>query len=246
MRDHSGFLSVAPLPATVFLMQRDVINHYRYALTYYFDLTLTEPFLQKSSIGTPYEKWAYFTNEDFDTFAFTTQNLVRYTSRLIHETTCKALKDARHFSDMKSLSNRYTGPICEFRHQGRAVGVRVNGDQTLDVTQFATGPSHEGTVHMKSSAGGPTSIFHVTTDSSGNETKKEITDKENRESSRIFRETSYDIQDRSILHTLKNSGLSEVETLVNRNSQFGEYCRRYRSSMGTFSPFNSLHESWCI
>ena len=43
----------------------DVINAAEYALNHYFPLTLKEPYLQNSSVGTPYEKWAMFTNEDF-------------------------------------------------------------------------------------------------------------------------------------------------------------------------------------
>lgn len=43
----------------------DAVNAAEYALTHYFPLTLAEPFLQNSSIGTPYQKWAKFTNEDF-------------------------------------------------------------------------------------------------------------------------------------------------------------------------------------
>jgi hypothetical protein len=43
----------------------DVVNAAEYALTHYFPLTLTESFLQNSSIGTPYQKWAKFTNDDF-------------------------------------------------------------------------------------------------------------------------------------------------------------------------------------
>src|SRR5262245_39929592 len=84
-------LAVVPLPATVYLMQRDVINHYDYALDHYLTLTLQESFLQNSSIGSPYQKWAYFTNADFGLLSFAIHNLLRYTSRLVHETECAAL-----------------------------------------------------------------------------------------------------------------------------------------------------------
>jgi hypothetical protein len=74
------------------MMQLDAVNHYRHALDHYFTLTLNEPFLQNSSIGTPYQKWAYFTNEDFGMLSFAIHNLLRYTSRLVHETEGMALR----------------------------------------------------------------------------------------------------------------------------------------------------------
>ena len=43
----------------------DVVNAAEHALTHYFPLTLAESFLQNSSLGTPYQKWAKFTNDDF-------------------------------------------------------------------------------------------------------------------------------------------------------------------------------------
>ena len=43
-------LSINSLPAAVYMMQLDVVNHYEYALTHYFPLTLNEDFLKNSSI----------------------------------------------------------------------------------------------------------------------------------------------------------------------------------------------------
>jgi hypothetical protein len=53
------------LQVVVYHLLGDILNAAEYALTHYFPLTLAEPFLQNSSIGTPYQKWAKFTNEDF-------------------------------------------------------------------------------------------------------------------------------------------------------------------------------------
>ncbi|MEO0530317.1 MAG: hypothetical protein AAF266_07025 [Planctomycetota bacterium] len=246
MQDHSNLLSVAPLPATVFLLQRDVINHYRYALTHYFPLELTEPFLQNSSVGTPYEKWAKFTNEDFDCLAFAISNLVRYTSRLVHDTTCKAMEESRSYSDMKALSNSYTGPICEFRQAGGSVGVRINADETLTITSFATYPSPDATVAMTSTDGGPLEYFRVTTDSSGQEARQAIGSEEYQELTRVLRGKERRIQDRSVVQSLKKEGLSEVEELAERNHLFGAACRGIDHQKSVFSPFDSLHESWSM
>ena len=246
VRDHSSFLSVAPLPATVFLLQRDVINHYRYALTHYFDLTLNEPFLQNSTIGTPYAKWAKFTNEDFELLAFTTHNLIRYTSRLLHETHCKALENAERFSEMKSLSNSYTNPICDLNYKSKTIGIRVNDDRTLCVTPFANGPSIDGDVRLTSTAGGPTHRYHTTVDADGRESTTEITQEEYEELTQTLREACHDITDRSTLRRLKDRGLSELDDLIERNMLFGKVCAEYHSGVTTFSPFEELHQSWCV
>jgi hypothetical protein len=44
----------------------DLINAAQHALDHYLPLDLSEPFLQKSSLGSPYQKWAKFTVEDFE------------------------------------------------------------------------------------------------------------------------------------------------------------------------------------
>ena len=53
------------LAVVLYHLLGDVVNAVEYALNHYFPLTLAESFLQNSSIGTPYHKWAKFTNEDF-------------------------------------------------------------------------------------------------------------------------------------------------------------------------------------
>src|SRR5262249_34225229 len=53
------------LAIVVFHLLGDLANAAELALTHYLPLTLTEDFLQNSSIGPPYQKWAKFTNEDF-------------------------------------------------------------------------------------------------------------------------------------------------------------------------------------
>lgn len=97
-----------PLPAAVYMMQVvDVIDHYRYALTHYLTLTLNEPYLQISSLGTPYQKWAFFVNKDFELLALSVHNLLRYTSRLVHETQCpKGNASVEYLASFKRKSNR--------------------------------------------------------------------------------------------------------------------------------------------
>jgi hypothetical protein len=54
----------------------DVANAAELALTHYLPLTLTEPYLQNSSLGPPYHKWALFTNDDFQIVDQCVQRLV--------------------------------------------------------------------------------------------------------------------------------------------------------------------------
>jgi hypothetical protein len=64
------------LAVVIYHLLGDVVNAAELALTHYFPLTLTESFLQNSSIGTPYQKWAKFTNEDFQKVDQCLQRLV--------------------------------------------------------------------------------------------------------------------------------------------------------------------------
>jgi hypothetical protein len=54
----------------------DVVNASDLALTHYLPLTLNEEYLQNSSIGSPYQKWAKFTTEDFRDVDHTLQRLM--------------------------------------------------------------------------------------------------------------------------------------------------------------------------
>jgi hypothetical protein len=125
LTEHATRLAVFALPAAVYLMQRDVINHYNYALDHYFTLTLQESFLQNSSIGPPYQKWAYFTNQDFGLLSFTIHNLLRYTSRLFHESEGAVLVAEGRYSELGPRSNRYTNLLCEIKYRRKAVGISI-------------------------------------------------------------------------------------------------------------------------
>ena len=65
MTDYSDKIRIKPLPTTIYMMQMDLINHYEYAINHYFDISLDEHYLQNSSLGTPYQKWMKFNNDQF-------------------------------------------------------------------------------------------------------------------------------------------------------------------------------------
>jgi hypothetical protein len=133
-------LRVKSLPIVVYLMQRDVINHYRHALTHYFPVSLSEPYLQNSSIGPPYEKWRKFANENFDLLSFALNNLMRYTSRFGHETICVALENQNRHREIKRLSDEmlpdFTSVLCDV-NRGRQIGIEILEDNSLNLTPFA-------------------------------------------------------------------------------------------------------------
>ena len=136
MHEFGEHLNVPPLPTTVFLMQRDVINHYRYAATHYFPISLSEPYLQNSSIGTPYEKWRKFTNDDFELLGFACLNLMRYTSRLIFSTTYNGLIDSGRARETKERCDLLTSPICDHKFENKRIGIQVNEDETMTIFRF--------------------------------------------------------------------------------------------------------------
>ncbi len=129
-------LRVPPLPVAVYMMQRDVINHYRYAVNHYFPISLHEPYLQNSSLGSPFTKWAKFTNDDFELLSFTCINLMRYTSRLVYMTVYPGLEASGRLRETKDRCDGLTHPICDHKYAGKALGIRVNEDGTLTINRF--------------------------------------------------------------------------------------------------------------
>jgi hypothetical protein len=215
-------LEVVPLPAAVYMMQVDVINHYDHALEHYLTTALDEPYLQGSSLGTPYQKWAYFTNEDFGILSFTIHNLLRYTSRLIHETeglvlhgklssahTERSLQSREKFVEQaKSRSNSYTDPICELRHRNKSIGVMVHDDHRLSIAAVRTRRAKR-----------PMETIQTET---------------------------IDIRDRSRLVTLRNRGRVEIAELRSRNRVFAEVCDAFYQSRRVAQPFANLNASYWI
>ena len=139
--ERKSAVEVPSLPATVSMMQRDVTNHYRYALSHYFDLSLEEHFLQHSSFGSPYAKWAKFTNDDFEALTFSAHNLIRYTGRLLLMTELKLLASDGQLDEMKDRSNAYVHPLLEIRYQQKRIGLTIQPDHVVSLTPF--GPSLE-------------------------------------------------------------------------------------------------------
>ncbi|VDO14704.1 unnamed protein product [Brugia timori] len=134
--DGGEHLEAAPLAATVYLMQRDVINQYRYALEHYLTVDLTASFLQNSSLGTPLQKWAKFTNDDFRLLSFHLQNLVRYTARLLCETLSAKHDAEREFEKSKATSSKYISLLVKLTRLETSIGLRVEERNSLKVSSL--------------------------------------------------------------------------------------------------------------
>jgi hypothetical protein len=243
LSEHADRLAVAPLPATVYLMQMDVINHYRSALNHYLNVPLDAPFLQNSSLGTPYQKWAYFANEDFGLLSFAVHNLLRYTSRLIHESECIGLRDSGRYTEMTRTSNSYTRPICQIRYSGKAIGVAVDSDHRLSITPVGTERT-AARVMRQSTAGGPMLYFRIVQGPDGIEREEPIRLDEYERAVETGRSESIDIRDRARLVTVMERGHAEVADLQERNRGFKQVCDNFYRSRPVTEPFENLNESY--
>jgi hypothetical protein len=245
LSQHSDRLTIPPLPATVYLMQIDVINHYQHALDHYFTVPLNAPFLQNSSFGTPYQKWAHVNNENFDRLSFAIHNLLRYTSRMIHESECLDLADRREFSEISRLSNSYTDPICEIKNQEKQIGIAVLPDNQLAVTPLRFKGKFER-LTGRAVSGSPTQYFRIVQGSDGNDREEPIDWDEFKRLSATVRSSLVDIADRTQLLSLRELGLAEIADLQERNRAYKKICDHFYRKSPVTAPFEKLNESYWI
>lgn len=254
LEQHGKLLSINALPPTVFLMQRDVINHYRYALSHYLPLTLDKPFLQNSSIGTPYEKWAKFTNSDFEMLSARINILLHYTVRLIHEVCQAHIRTAldttrKHgevpalIDQMRQRISRYQDPMCDIRYHDHKIGINVEPENRMVLTKLSYTRHHPGRLTMESRDGVTTNRL-VTTDEDGTEHTQVISDEAARERMKVLKGEIIDISDRSTICQLQKEGLAEVINLESKNKHFGKVCDKFLKKRSIVQPFDNLVQEW--
>jgi hypothetical protein len=228
-------------------MQVDVLNHYRHALTHYFTLTLTEPYLQNSSHGTPYQKWALVVNQNFDLLSFAIHNLLRYTSRLVHEILFQSLHgdapDRKHSSKVKS--NTYTDPICSTRHKDKAIGIHVHDDFRLTITSIRIRP-YPIPMIMRTDANGAPEFARLAIDATGQEREEPSETAEFSNAIDGVDKETVDIRERSRLEAIRERGTGEIAALAKENRAFGEICNAYYASRKVAQPFRNLNESYWV
>ncbi len=211
-------LEIPSLVPAVFMMQRDVINHYRSCMGG-FTISLNEPGLQNSSFGSPYQKWAHFGNMNHRQLSFMIQNLLSYTSRLVHETECNRRFELRDFLAANKLSNSYTYPICDSRYRHKQIGFHVHDNEKLTVTWIRTKPRPERPI-ARCEYGGPTEYFFIEKSEDGTETERPISKDEYQYFTEWISQSTYEIRDRRVLDEIKERGMSEIDELESLNKNF--------------------------
>jgi len=236
--DHANNI---PLPAAVYLMQADVINLYTFAMDHYFILPLDAHCLQNSSLGSPYEKWAHFSNENFEKLAFGINNLLRYTSRLVHGPWARTVPgDGRErSSEIMSKWNQYTELIFESNH--RQYGILINPDQFLFVTPVKITPSI-GSLVTRSSA--PGCQFIQFRDEQGQVSEDRITNEEAALLASQIRPRKIDITNRAVLQELHEEGHGEITLLTEKHVAFGEVCNEFYQSRSFTGPYRTRDFDW--
>jgi hypothetical protein len=232
------------LPALVFHMQGDVINSYRHAMDHFLTVSLDASHLQDSSLGHPYQKWQIITNSDFEMLRFCTYNLLRYTSRLWHETEHRTLRNQRLHDEAKKRSNAYTSPIGLHRVGRGSVGYQVLPDEMLSVTSIRSGPPSMRVIGRGTSSCGM-QYFRIEA-ADGREFEVPVDrDEAERHTSPLIEEI-IPIKDRNILTRVRADGHREIAQLKGLHRRFGEACREILKANDPFSPFDGLNEEYWI
>jgi hypothetical protein len=241
MTAHAEHLRTSPLAATVYMMQLDVINHYRRILDEVFVDDMSERCLLNSSHGAAFPERA---NKHNAKLAYTIAILLRYTSRLAHETKIEVLMKSSQYDQMKTQSNFYTCPICGTRDNKNRIGFKLSRE-TLEITSLCTSPPFEFRETKSVLAKNPT-FYLITTDAQGGKHEREATLEEYMRNIIHIRLDEFDIRDRWALTRLKSAGEKEVSALAQKNRVFGEACNAYYKSRKAAEPFNGLIESWMM
>jgi hypothetical protein len=171
----------------------NVIDSTRHALNHYFTLKLNKSFLQNSHIGTPYQKWAKFTNEDFQQVDDNLKSLFPIIVQLYNDISCTN-NDYSH--DVKSID------IWLDKVNEEYSCLRANPDE----------PSLTLTAICFNNWIDPSSLqikdfcqYHL---------KKKVP---------IVTEMEISLADRSILTELQNAGIIRVEKMLASLEQFANW-----------------------
>jgi hypothetical protein len=244
LRSISCELDILPLPASVYMMQQDVINHYQNAFGRRFKLSLNDSSLQNSSLGTPFQKWSFFANEKFKILTLLIHNLLRYTSRLVHETECRQFEKEMRFDEMKRLSNYYTGPICEIAYHNRYIGFMVLENELFEVSTFQRDNPISQNLGMRQKYGEKANYYIKKKDESGSIHEIPVSMDEYHELSATIKKNHHSIHDRSLLEEISEKAVNEVALLKETNKKFELEVNQFYKSQPVIKPFENLNESW--
>lgn len=224
-RNFSSSLTVPPLPATIFMMQRDVVDHYGFALMRSLTPYADEECVPVSHAVQRDRRRTNRANEACARLALVVRDVIRYTARLGHATELAGFDPSPRPEDLKNSRIRYVGIITELRRSDAAIGLRMEPGHVLIRTPFATAsPEDEAEAHRD--ADEAWLVPHKTIDAHG-VAHPTGTSGERRS---ILRPERIDISDRTVLQALREEGLREVAELERLNTEFGYMCRAYYRS----------------
>jgi len=184
----------------------DLANAMEYALTHHFPLRLTEPFLQGSSFGTPYQKWAKFTHDNFHEVDRALQRLLPAVWAAYEEASAPSESDLP-----------YTTPEgwMWFANVHDYVCCAVDPDEPM-LTLSA--------VHLKGWADPASGLFLGP--------RPEDHDW----NAPIITRTRHDISDRTVITALQRTGLARLVDLRRQIDQFAEWLRTHATMEGITAP----------
>jgi len=129
-----------------FNLLRKILNVTEHAIIHYFTLTLSEPFLQNSQYGSPYQKWAFIINENFQKV----DQYVKSLRPLIDHLLCPQTMFESHIDGWKKISfllNRLNNEYacCEVNPDEPLLTISaINFDWWLNTADGSVKPSPKG------------------------------------------------------------------------------------------------------
>lgn len=213
-------------------------------MDHYLTVPLNAPYLQGSSLGPPYVKWATVTNSNFEMLRFCTYNLLRYTSRLWHETEHRSMRDQRLHSEATKRSNAYTSPIVMHRVGRGSVGYRAMPDEVISVTSIRSTPPQ---FHVTGRGTSLRDMQYVRVEVvAGREVEVPIDQAEGERLTSPLVEDHIRIHDRSVLHGIRQTGHDEIGHLTLLHHRFADACRRVAKKNDPLTEFSNLNEDYWI
>jgi hypothetical protein len=195
----------------------DVVNAAESALTHYFPLTLAESFLQNSSLGTPYQKWAKFTNDDFQKLDQSVRQLLPaawswYEEAVDRPNRSAATKDAWHW--FQAVNTQYAACVVNASEPALTISA-------LNIADWVepTGSRFLNVVNRPP--------------------------RDEREPPPIVTKATWDIADRSAVADLQRAGLTRLEELRGLTTQFAEWLRAHATMEEITTPHRgTLSDCW--
>jgi hypothetical protein len=210
------------LTVVLYHLLGDVVNAAEHALTHYFPLTLAEPFLQESSFGTPYQKWAKFTNDDFRKLDQCVRRLVPVAWSWYEEAVDRPARDRERHPSTKdawawfsTVKTRYAACVIDPAEPAATLSA-------LDIRAC-----------VESAGGRFLNLWTRPPDDGREPPPPAVT------------QTTRDISDRAVIAELQRAGLTRLEEMRRLNAQFAGWLRAHGTMKEITGPHcGTLADCW--